>query len=181
MFARYSLIGALSAAFGALAAASPQFLAAAGLDGLTAIKAMFALYALLGVAGCFLYSRIPRLPPIASGGMEGALGPSRHIVYRLAALFSLQRLALYLGTDRRFPDIAAVDLRETLAPFIPMTDNDWRRMSETRRSAANARGESPGRRGRLRGRRPSGRQAFGCLWEALLRRSAKATDGAEFS
>jgi MFS family permease len=93
MFARYSLIGALSAAFGALAAASPQCLAAAGLDELTAIKAMFVLYALLGVAGCLLYSRIPRQPPIASGGSAAALGPSRHIVYRLAALFSLDAFA----------------------------------------------------------------------------------------
>ena len=46
---------------------------------------------------------------------------------------ALQRLALYLGADRRFPDLAAVEahLRETLAPFGPMTDADWRRMSET--------------------------------------------------
>ena len=43
MFARYSLIGALSAAFGALAAASPQYLSAAGVEQLTAIKAMFVL------------------------------------------------------------------------------------------------------------------------------------------
>ena len=59
MFARYSLIGALSAAFGALAAASPQYLSAAGVDQLTAIKAMFVLYALLGVAGCLLYAENP--------------------------------------------------------------------------------------------------------------------------
>jgi pimeloyl-ACP methyl ester carboxylesterase len=46
---------------------------------------------------------------------------------------ALQRLALYLGADRRFPDLAAVEahLRETLAPFGPMTDADWLRMAET--------------------------------------------------
>jgi pimeloyl-ACP methyl ester carboxylesterase len=46
---------------------------------------------------------------------------------------ALQRLALYLGADRRFPDMKAVEahLRETLAPFGPMTDADWRRMAET--------------------------------------------------
>ena len=46
---------------------------------------------------------------------------------------ALQRLALYLGADRRFPDLKAVEahLRETLAPFGPMTDADWRRMAET--------------------------------------------------
>ena len=93
MFARYSLIGALSAAFGALAAASPQYLSAAGVEQLTAIKAMFVLYALLGVAGCLLYARIPRRPPRAGAEPAGALGPSRHIVYRLAALFSLDAFA----------------------------------------------------------------------------------------
>ena len=93
MFARYSLIGALSAAFGALAAASPQYLSAAGVDQLTAIKAMFVLYALLGVAGCLLYARIPRRPPTATGKPAAALGPSRHIVYKLAALFSLDAFA----------------------------------------------------------------------------------------
>ena len=49
------------------------------------------------------------------------------------ATAALQRLALYLGADRRFPDLKAVEahLRETLAPFGPMTDADWRRMAET--------------------------------------------------
>ena len=54
---------------------------------------MFVLYALLGVAGCLLYARIPRRPPRASAEPAGALGPSRHIVYRLAALFSLDAFA----------------------------------------------------------------------------------------
>jgi MFS family permease len=93
MFARYSLIGALSAAFGALAAASPQYLSAAGVNQLTAVKAMFVFYALLGVAGCLLYARIPRRPPAANHDTTDALGPSRHIVYKLAALFSLDAFA----------------------------------------------------------------------------------------
>jgi MFS family permease len=93
MFARYSLVGALSAAFGALAAAVPEFLGTAGVDQLNAIKAMFVFYALLGVGGCLLYSRIHKQPPPASGEPAAALGPSRHIVYRLAALFSLDAFA----------------------------------------------------------------------------------------
>jgi MFS family permease len=93
MFARYSLIGALSAACGALAAAIPAYLAEAGMDQITAIKAMFVLYALLGVAGCLLYARIPPRPLSASPVHSGALGPSRRIVYRLAALFSLDAFA----------------------------------------------------------------------------------------
>jgi MFS family permease len=93
MFARYSLIGALSAACGALAAAIPAYLAGAGMDQLTAIKAMFVFYALLGVIGCLLYARIPRRPQPASPAHASALGPSRQVVYRLAALFSLDAFA----------------------------------------------------------------------------------------
>jgi len=93
MFARYSLIGALSAACGALAAAIPAYLADAGMDQLTAIKAMFVFYALLGVTGCLLYARIPRRPLPSSPAHASALGPSRQVVYRLAALFSLDAFA----------------------------------------------------------------------------------------
>jgi predicted MFS family arabinose efflux permease len=92
MFARYSLIGALSSAVGALAAATPDLLAPFGVGQLAALKGMFVLYALLGLAGSLLYARIPpRVAPITS--RAAALGPSRGIVYRLAALFSLDAFA----------------------------------------------------------------------------------------
>ena len=93
MFARYSLIGALAGALGALAAAAPDFLSAVGLGQRDAIKAMFVLYALLGVAGGLIYARIPARPPPADGQAPQALGPSRRIVYKLAALFSLDAFA----------------------------------------------------------------------------------------
>jgi MFS family permease len=93
MFARYSLIGALAGAAGALAAASPDFLGQIGVARLTAIKLMFIFYALLGLAGCLIYRRIPRQPPPVDNPASKALGPSRHIVYRLAALFSLDAFA----------------------------------------------------------------------------------------
>ena len=93
MFARYSLVGGLSAALGSLAAAAPDYLAFAGLSHLAAVKAMFVLYALLGVAGSLLYARIPQRPPSIDGRKTRALGPSRHIVYKLAALFSLDAFA----------------------------------------------------------------------------------------
>lgn len=92
MFARYSLVGALAAAAGALAAASPEALAAAGVERLTAVKLMFVIYAALGAAGGALYARIPRRAPTAAGP-DAALGPSRRIVMRLAALFSLDAFA----------------------------------------------------------------------------------------
>lgn len=93
MFARYSLIGALSGAVGALAAASPEFLARIGVEQLMAIKLMFVFYALLGLAGWLIYRRIPRRPPLVDNMVPRALGPSRHIVYKLAALFSLDAFA----------------------------------------------------------------------------------------
>jgi MFS family permease len=88
LFARYSFVGAMAAAVGSLAAAGPDYLARAGLDQLVALKAMFIVYAGLGVVGAALYARIPRLPP-AKDAPRAALGPSRRIVYKLTALFSL--------------------------------------------------------------------------------------------
>lgn len=93
MFARYSLIGALASAVGALAAATPDVLGPVGIDQLTAIKLMFVVYALLGLLGALLYARIPRRPPAREAAARGALGPSRGVVYRLAALFSLDAFA----------------------------------------------------------------------------------------
>ncbi|HEU0081903.1 MAG TPA: MFS transporter [Bradyrhizobium sp.] len=93
VFARYSLIGALTAALGALAAALPELLASHGWSKLGAIKLMFYLYAALGVAAALLYRRLPRNHAHAQGPAKTALGPSRGIVYKLAALFSLDAFA----------------------------------------------------------------------------------------
>ncbi|MCC7016381.1 MAG: MFS transporter, partial [Rhodospirillales bacterium] len=92
-FARYSLVGALAGAVGALAAATPDVLAPAGFDPLAGIKGMFVVYALLGLVGGLIYARIPPRPPARDPGAPAALGPSRHIVYKLAALFSLDAVA----------------------------------------------------------------------------------------
>jgi hypothetical protein len=80
-----------------LAAAAPDVLSTIGLSQLDAIRAMFVLYALLGIAGALIYSRIPARPPLAETQKPAALGPSRHIVYRLAALFSLVVLWRWAG------------------------------------------------------------------------------------
>lgn len=96
-FARYSLIGALAGAFGSLAAATPEWLATFGLGRLEAIKLMFVAYAVLGILGGLAYSRIPassRPPqPNPEEKRAAALGPSRRIVYKLAALFSIDSFA----------------------------------------------------------------------------------------
>jgi MFS family permease len=93
IFARYSLVGALAAAAGSLAAAVPELLGHAGLDHVVALKLMFVLYAALGLAGGFFYWRLPRRAPAADMPAGAALGPSRRIVYKLAALFSLDAFA----------------------------------------------------------------------------------------
>jgi MFS family permease len=93
MFARYGLIGALAAAVGALASASPDVLAAMGVSRLAALKAMFVLYAVLGAIGAWMYARIPAEPAPVESKPVAALGPSRGIVYRMAALFSIDAFA----------------------------------------------------------------------------------------
>jgi MFS family permease len=93
IFARYSLVGALAAAAGALAAGSPDLLARIGLTQVEALRAMFGAYALLGVAGGIVYSRVPPEPAGTATEQRSALGPSRRIVYGLAALFSIDSFA----------------------------------------------------------------------------------------
>jgi MFS family permease len=93
VFARYGLVGAFAGSVGALVAATPDLLAALGLAQLAAIKLMFVLYALLGIFAAYAYSRIPPHPAPATSRPTAALGPSRHIVYRLAALFCIDAFA----------------------------------------------------------------------------------------
>jgi MFS family permease len=89
LFARYSLVGAMAAAVGSLATALPDLMVGPGLDRTAALKAMFVLYGCLGVIGGLLYARIPPVPPPPKDRPRSALGPSRGIVYKLTALFSL--------------------------------------------------------------------------------------------
>ncbi len=91
-FARYSLIGALSMAAGALAAGMTDILVARGLGNLAAFKLMFYLYAVLGLMAAAVYQRLPRSPAEPSRPVA-PLGPSRHVVYKLAALFSVDAFA----------------------------------------------------------------------------------------
>ncbi len=93
IFARYSLIGTLAAAAGALAAALPDMLASAGWEPLTAIRTMFYLYAALGGAAALLYRALSREADAAEAAPHAPLGPSRAIVVKLAALFSLDSFA----------------------------------------------------------------------------------------
>jgi MFS family permease len=92
IFARYSLTGALSMAAGALAAGLADIFVAWGFTKPAAFKLMFYLYGALGIAAALLYGRLPHA--LAEPSRPHApLGPSRSIVYKLAALFSLDAFA----------------------------------------------------------------------------------------
>lgn len=91
-FARYSLIGALSMAAGALAAAAPDWLAYFGISQSGGFRLMFYAYAALGVVSVALYRKLPHTH-IEHAQPSAPLGPSRGIVYKLAALFSLDAFA----------------------------------------------------------------------------------------
>lgn len=91
VFARYSLIGALTMAAGSLAASVPDFLVRNGFTELGALRLMFLAYAALGIASALLYRRLPHAR--AEERHHAPLGPSRTTVYRLAALFSIDAFA----------------------------------------------------------------------------------------
>jgi MFS family permease len=90
LFARYSLVGSLFGALGALAAAAPEFATAIlPLDFTGALKAMFVLYGLFGLMALVLYRRLPQEGGDDVRQVKQPLGQSRRIVLTLAALFSL--------------------------------------------------------------------------------------------
>lgn len=94
LFARYSLVGHLLGALGALGAAIPGVLAQWNfLDLKTATQAMFVVYGLSGLAALALYRRLASARSRVEEMRAVPLGPSRGIVLRLAALFSLDSFA----------------------------------------------------------------------------------------
>jgi MFS family permease len=92
VFARYSLIGALSMASGALAAAVPQLLTRNGMSELSSLRTMFYAYAILGVLSAALYYCLPR-GQVERRSAAAPLDASRGVVYKLAALFSVDAFA----------------------------------------------------------------------------------------
>jgi MFS family permease len=89
-FARYSLVGTLSGAFGALCAGLPALAAPSlGIGLHAALQAMFVLYALIAGAAALVYRGLPRTRQAATDEARSVLGPSRRRVLVLAALFSV--------------------------------------------------------------------------------------------
>ncbi|HVO88215.1 MAG TPA: MFS transporter [Casimicrobiaceae bacterium] len=94
IFARYSLVGALLGALGALAAGLPALIAQRWqLDLQSTYRAMFLVYALLGLAAGAIYRSLPKERSVPTEKVAAPLHRSRRIVYTLAALFSLDAFA----------------------------------------------------------------------------------------
>jgi MFS family permease len=93
-FARYSLVGALVGALGALAAGLPEMLAAAmQLDVRSAYRLMFLLYGVIGVTSGLVYRKLPPSIAVDAGVPAAPLRQSKRRVYTLAALFSVDAFA----------------------------------------------------------------------------------------
>ena len=89
-FARYSVIGALAGALGALFAAVPDLAVNGGYAGTRpALQAMFVLYGLIGLGTAWIYRKLPVRLAAPEHAPAAPLGKSRRIVFTLAALFSL--------------------------------------------------------------------------------------------
>jgi MFS family permease len=89
VFARYSFIGSMAGAVGALVSGLPDYVSLGRLD---ALRLMFVLYALAGVGVWVLYRGLPD-PKSEDHEPAVPLGASRGIVWRLAALFSIDSFA----------------------------------------------------------------------------------------
>ncbi|MDH4145765.1 MAG: MFS transporter [Acidimicrobiia bacterium] len=93
LFGRYSLVGTTVAALGSLAAGVPEAVAQRLGSGLAGpLRAAFLVYAAAGLVVAGGYRRLSSDLESAGGAARVALGPSRRVVYRLAALFSLDAL-----------------------------------------------------------------------------------------
>jgi MFS family permease len=94
LFSRYSLVGQLVGAFGALAAAIPGVLAQWDvLDLKQAVQGMFVIYGLSALVALSLYRRLASARTRGDETRAAPLGRSRSVVYRLAALFSVDAFA----------------------------------------------------------------------------------------
>jgi len=117
LFARYSVLGALCAAVGALAAAVPDWLVVhAGLPRLPALRLMFLVYGAIGLVVWWLYRQPPVPADPASAEAVAPLGPSRRVVVRLAALFTVDSFAGGLGVNSALALVLFPRFRRAPAP-----------------------------------------------------------------
>lgn len=90
VFARYSLVGSLAAALGALFAGLPEWVVRLqGMPMKTALQGMFVLYGLSGLVSGWIYASLPKETGTAAHVRTAPLRQSKKTVLTLAALFSL--------------------------------------------------------------------------------------------
>ena len=103
MFALYSLSGALVGSIGALCAGIPLWIALRyHHSSLAGYRFTFVMYALAGVVVLFIYQRLSSHANIHPTNTPRALTESRRVVYKLAALFSLDSLGTGFTTHAIF-------------------------------------------------------------------------------
>jgi MFS family permease len=88
VFARYSFVGAFFGALGALSVGTVEWLAPV-IPPSVMVTALFGLYRGIGLLTCLLYQNLSPKSEAGTDSPPAPLGPSRGIVYRLAALFSV--------------------------------------------------------------------------------------------
>jgi len=103
VFAVYNLSGSLVGSIGALSAGIPVWIATSQNRTVDfGHRASFMLYGLAGVAMFSLYSRLSLVTRDTPTKSDRALGDSKRIVYKLAALFSLDSLGGGFATQAIF-------------------------------------------------------------------------------
>ena len=103
MFALYNLSGGLIGSIGALCAGIPLWIALRyNHSSLTGYRSTFMIYALAGVVVLFIYQRLSSHANTHSTNMRHALNESRSVVFKLAALFSLDSLGGGFATQAIF-------------------------------------------------------------------------------
>ena len=94
VFARYSLVGSLGAAAGALAASLPDWIEQRwGIPKVAALQSMFMLYAAAALPIALVYRGLPRTLGAVERRAPAPLTRSKARVYTLAALFSVDAFA----------------------------------------------------------------------------------------
>jgi MFS family permease len=93
-FARYNLLTDIGHALGALLAAAPTLLAAAGIDETQAFRAMFLLYAALLATGAPLALKLSASAESGAAGPRRPVSPqSKKIIWKISALFAIDSIA----------------------------------------------------------------------------------------
>ncbi|MGQ0571544.1 MAG: MFS transporter [Armatimonadota bacterium] len=94
LFSLYNLVGALAGSLGALAAGTPVLLQRTlGMDAAAAFRTMFLAYAACAAVALWLFTRLSdRVETDSEAAGQSGLRRSRGIVFKLAALFSLDSL-----------------------------------------------------------------------------------------